>query len=183
MTAYQSSLASILARWNHAEQAVDLVIGGRALIDIVDPTRSWGVSPFARRFPRRAVRQSLAEYRGVSADRDERHSESELEIAVCSACGDLGCGNLAVDVVFETDLVIWKQPHWAGDNDEEEEEADANDPASLLPQLLVFNRTAYDDALAAVEKYANRSGWYRGPESDAALPERLRNLFTPSWDR
>lgn len=172
-----------MARWNPSDQAVNLVIDGRAVIDIVDPQRQWGVSPFARRFSRGAARQWLAEYRGVFGDRDERLSGEELEIAVCGACGDLGCGNLAVDVEMAADAVAWRRPHWAGDDDEDDDEPDANDPESLLPQLLVFNRVEYDAALADTERFIARAGWHRETPEAAVWLDRLRNRFTRLWDK
>jgi hypothetical protein len=176
-------ISSIMARWNPSDQAVDLVIDGRAVIDIVNPQRQWGVSPFARRFSRGAARQWLADYRGTFGDRDERLSGEELEIAVCGACGDLGCGNLAVDVEMAADTVAWRRPHWAGDDDEDDDEPDANDPESLLPQLLVFNRVEYDAALADTERFIARAGWYRETPEAAVWLDRLRNRFTRLWDK
>lgn len=188
--------ASIVARWNPSDQAVDLVIGGRTIIEVVDPQRQWGVvSPFARRFTRAAVRRWLAEYRGVFGDRDERLLEGELEVAVCGACGDLGCGNLAVYVDFNADTVVWRKPHWAGDDEADDDEPDANDPALLLPQILIFDRAEYDVALADTEGFISRPGWHRetpeAAEGDdgrqgilgpSVWLDRLRNRFTSSWD-
>lgn len=175
-------ISSVLARWNPADQAVDLVIDGRALIDIVDPQKQWVVSPFARRFPRRAARGWLAEYRGVFGKRDERLIGNELEIAVCGACGDLGCGNLAVYVEITADTVAWRQPPWAGDVDEDDDEPEVNDPASLLPQVLVFNRDDYEAALTDTERFIARTGWYREIFEATGRLERLRSPFTKSWD-
>lgn len=175
-------ISSITARWNSTDQAVDLVIDGQAVIDIVDPQKQWGVSPFARRFRRGVARGWLAEYRGVFGDRDERLAGEELEIAVCGACGDLGCGNLAVIVEMTADRVNWRQPHWAGDVDEDDE-ADAHDPGSLLPKITIFIRTEYDAALADTARFIARRGWYRETPEAAAWPDWLRNRFTRSWDK
>ncbi|GAA3666324.1 hypothetical protein GCM10023081_01450 [Arthrobacter ginkgonis] len=173
--------ASIAARWNASDQAVDLVIDGRAVIDIVDPQKQWGVSPFARRFRRAAARGWLSRYRGVFDGRDERLLEGELEIAVCGACGDRGCGNLAVYVDMDADTVVWRQPHWAGDDEEDDEEPGPDDPESLLPQVLVFGRAEYDAALADAERFINRPGWRRETPEAAIWPNWLRNRFTRLW--
>lgn len=175
--------SSIAARWNPTDQAVDLVIDGRSVIDIVDPQKQWGVSPFARRFVRAAALQALAEYRGVLSDRDERLSGTELEIAVCRACGDLGCGNLAVDVERTAETVVWRQPHWAGTVDEDDDEPDANDPESLFPQVLVFSRAEYDAALADTERLIAHVGWSRAMTEAAGWLDRLRNRFTGQKDK
>ncbi|MGL3806370.1 hypothetical protein ACSYDW_09760 [Paeniglutamicibacter sp. R2-26] len=165
---------------------MDLVIDGRAVIDIVDPRKQWGISPFARRFVREAVLQALAEYRGVFGARDERLSKTELEIAVCRACGDLGCGNLAVIVERTVETVVWKQPHWAGildDDGDEDDEPDADDPESLFPQVLVFSRTEYDAALADTERFITQAGWSRAMPEAAGWLDRLRNRFTRMRDK
>ncbi|GER23984.1 hypothetical protein NCCP1664_24790 [Zafaria cholistanensis] len=178
--------ASIAARWNPSDQAVDLVIDGRAVIDIVDPQKQWGVSPFARRFVHSSARGWLAEYRGVCGDRDERLLEGELEIAVCRACGDLDCGNLAVYVDRDADTVVWRQPHWAGDDeddDEDDEEPESNDPTVLMPQVVVFDRAEYEAALADVERFINRPGWRREIPEAASWLDRLRNRFTSVWEK
>ena len=177
--------SSIAARWNPTDQAVDLVIDGRAVVDIVDPQKQWGVSPFARRFVRAAALQALAEYRGVLGDRDEKLSGTELEIAVCRACGDLGCGNLAVDVERTAEVVVWRQPHWSGtvDDDDEDDEPDANDPESLFPQVLVFSRAEYDAALADTEWFIAQLGWSRALPEAAGWLDRLRNRFTGLKDK
>ena len=83
-------------------------------------------------------------------NRDKRLSGGELEVAVCSECGDPGCGNPAVDFRIDADTVAWVHPHWAGHDEDDEVylESDANDPTSLLPPVLVFNRAEFDVALA-----------------------------------
>ncbi|MCS3494551.1 hypothetical protein M2368_003583 [Arthrobacter sp. JUb119] len=176
-------VSSIMARWNSADQAVDLVIDGTAVIDIVDIQRHWGVSPFARRFSRAAVHQWLTDYRGAYGDRDERLSGEELEITVCRACGDMDCGNLAVEVEMTADTVTWRRPHWAGDDDENDDEPDANDPESLFPQLLVFNRVQYDTALIDAERFIARSRWRRQEPEAAIWLDRLRNRFMRPWNK
>lgn len=152
-----------MARWNSADQAVDLVIDGTAVIDIVDIQRQWGGSPFARRFSRAAVHQWLTYYRG--------------------ACGDMDCGNLAIDVEMAADTVTWRRPHWAGDADENDDEPDANDPESLFPQLLVFNRVQYDTALIDAERFIARSRWRRQEPEAAIWLDRLRNRFMRLWNK
>lgn len=173
-------ISSITARWNFSDQAVDLVIDERLVIDMVDPQRQWGVSPFARRFSRGAVRRWLADYRGEDGGRDARLADDELEIAVCAACGDLDCGNLAVEVERLDDTVIWKRPHWAGDVEENEDPA-AGDPESLLPQVLVFSRAEYVAALMDVERFIARPRWYRETPEAAGLLGRLRNRYVRMW--
>lgn len=81
------------------------------------------------------------------------------------------------------DAVVWRRPHWAGDADEGSDEPDANDPESLLPQLLVFNRVDYDAALADAERFIARSGWYRETPEATVWLDRLRNRFTRLWDK
>lgn len=172
-----------MARWNPTDQAVDLVIDGHTVIDMVDPQKHWGVSPFARRFRRGAARRWLAEYRGVFGVRDARLAGNELEIAVCGACGDLGCGNLAVIVELSADTVVWRQPHWAGDVDEDGEEPDPNDPESLMPQVIIFDRAQYDAALADTARFIARPRWYRERPEAAMWPDWLRNRFARLWDK
>jgi hypothetical protein len=123
----------------------------------------------------------LAEYRGVLGDRDERLSGTELEIAVCRACGDLGCGNLVVDVERTAETIVWRQPHWAetvDDDDENDDESDANDPESLFPQVVVFSRAEYEAALADAERFIAQVGWSRVMPEVAGWLDRLRNRFT-----
>lgn len=122
---------------------------------------------------------------GVLGDRDEKLSGTELEIAVCRACGDLGCGNLAVDVERTAEAVVWRQPHWSGtvDDDDEDDEPDANDPESLFPQVLVFSRAEYDAALADTEWFIAQLGWSRALPEAAGWLDRLRNRFTGLKDK
>lgn len=178
----QSPRASITVRWNTAEQAVDLVIDGRPVLETVDPQGMWGVSPFARRFGRGAARGALGEHRGVFGRRDPRLFGNELEIAVCGACGDLGCGNLAVDLTLGPDTVTWSRPHWAGDPDEDDEAPAPDDPESLLPQVLVFDRFQYEAALVAADHFIGRAGWYRA-HGALSFPERLLGRFNRDWER
>lgn len=165
-------------RWNVREQCAELVVDGRSLEEIVDPERAWGVSPFARRFLRRPLKETLATYRADFSRRDDRMSGSEIELHVCCACGDLGCGNLAVDLDLGPEQVTWSRPHWAADDDEPEEpEASVpGDPLELMPQELVFARAEYDRALAKIEAYLSRPGWRQVPKDD---PENivLRRIF------
>ncbi|MHA7277729.1 hypothetical protein ACX80O_14585 [Arthrobacter sp. Hz1] len=113
----------------------------------------------------------MGEYRGVFGDRD---------------------GNLAVYLDFDADTVIWRQPHWAGEDDED---PGAYDPTLLLPQIMVFDRTEYEAAMADTERFTTRAGWHRDPpeaaEGDGARRgtfgpvvwlDRLRHRFKPSWD-
>lgn len=44
-------------RWNVREQCAQLVVDGRGLAENVDPEGGWGVSPFARRFLRRPLKE------------------------------------------------------------------------------------------------------------------------------
>lgn len=136
------------------------------------------MSPFARRFLRRPLKETLATYRADFSRRDDRMSGSEIELHVCCACGDLGCGNLAVDLDPGPEQVTWSRPHWAADDDEPEEpeESVPGDPLELMPQELVFARAEYDRALAKIEAYLSRPGWRQIPKGD---PEWivLRQLF------
>jgi hypothetical protein len=176
--------SSISARWNPSDQAVDLVVDGRPVIDIVDPEHHWGgVSPFARRFGRATVQRWLAEYQGAVGDRDARLSADELEIAVCAACGDLGCGNLAVDLHIGPDSVVWRAPHWAGAPVEDDDEPTANDPTTRLPPVLVFSRAEYEAALSDTARFVARAGWQRLSPEGASWRDRLRNRFTKPWQQ
>lgn len=176
--------SSISARCNPSDQVVDLVVDGRAVIDIVDPEHHWGgVSPFARRFGRTTVQRWLAEYQGTVGDRDKRLSAEELEIAVCGACGDLDCGNLAVDLHIGPDSVVWRAPHWAGAPVEDDDEPTANDPTTLLPPVLVFDRAEYEAALSDTAQFVARDGWQRRPQEGTSWRDRLRNRFTRPWQK
>lgn len=173
--------SSISAHWNSVEQAVELVVDGRSVVQTVDPQGMWGVSPFARRFRRGAARGWLVEYLGAFSQRDDRLLGDELEIAVCGACGDPGCGNLAVDLTLGVDTVVWSRPHWAGDAGEDDDEAAPDDPESLLPSVLVFDRGEYEAALTTVGSFIDRRGWYR-PWGTGSRPERLLDRFNRVWD-
>ncbi|MFJ2618327.1 hypothetical protein [Glutamicibacter sp. NPDC087344] len=155
-------------RWNARKQCAELLLDGRSLAQFVDPAGDWCVSPFARRFLRGELRKLLPTYRADFAGRDHRMSGREIEIYVCRSCGDLGCGNLAVDLELGPQWVRWSRPHWAADDDPEEydefEQLIPGDPLELMPQELVFARAEYDRALARIHTYLSRPGWQRNPE-------------------
>lgn len=79
--------------------------------------------------------------------------------------------------------VVWRRTHWVGDADEHNDAPDANDPESLLPQLLVFNRVDYDAALADAERFIARAGWYWETLEAAVWLDRLRDRFKRLWDK
>ncbi len=177
-------LSSIEARWNDADDAAELWVDGRSVIDMFKgsgPEKPDGISPFARRHAKSCVLQSLASYGEPSVRGNAELPPGVLELAVCSACADWRCGSFSVRLKRDGEFVEWFSPNWAfpdmDDADFEQEPFEPGDPMSWFPQRLTFRAPEYDAALDKLEALMVEHPWPVLSEL-ASKPSRLRSWFT-----
>lgn len=164
------AFSSIDACWSDGYEAVELVVDGAPVPFLVHRQRMVGMSPFARRFPKSRVRGWLAGYRDPGLRANEELSRGELELTVCSVDADIDCGSFSVWLERDDDRVIWRGPHWAGDDPEggsvDDEDPDATnadeDPLVHFPRRLEFRRADYDAAMDSVQQLMEARPWTTG---------------------
>lgn len=154
--------------WNPRLQCVELVVDGQPLRQIFNQDDAGVISPFARRFVHEAVENSLEIYRGDFSRRDGLLRGGEIELLICSVCGDLMCGSIIADLDIGAELVTWSRPRWWYPKDDDE--LDVDEPEEDLGvERWVFSLGDYQSALAQIEGYLARPRWRLIPDERGRL--------------
>lgn len=130
---------------------LDLVVDGRsvgdalraAIPDLITPL--WVDDDVAREESLLAVRRLRGEVPGDLHD-------GRVLIYGCGECTDVSCGGASIRLTIGDDTVEWSE--WGWENDWDDAITPLDDEVDL-PERLVFDRRAYDAALArAAERIA-----------------------------
>ncbi|NUW46291.1 hypothetical protein [Nonomuraea rhodomycinica] len=138
---------------------LDFVIDGRSLLEMMSE-RNFGNADMASVLwlaPTLDDDDAVGRLLGRSASPLD---DGRIPLYVCPECGDLGCGALTVVLEISSGQVIWRDPGWQTDY---EDEVHYEDFADISP--FVFDRAQYEAVLSTVSEFHARE------EKDAPAKE------------
>jgi len=87
-------------------QYLDFIISGQSLRDYLKIENRHIVTPFGF-FPGNEIQiNALKEFR---LQKKTRLSDDRIELYICEACGDIGCGAITAKIIDQGDKIVWTQ--------------------------------------------------------------------------
>ncbi|GAA3666335.1 hypothetical protein GCM10023081_01470 [Arthrobacter ginkgonis] len=162
-------------RWVEEEKYVDLLIDGKSVLELI-PEVADRITPLANRWLREPVLESAAALLG-QRETNAPLGPGQIELAVCSQCGDLGCGAIIARITVTGTEVAWEDVRWTLDRENEFDELPDPEPlAQAFPERIVFDKKQYEAALNSALEMLAPGPWRVPPPSELRF-RRLRRLL------
>lgn len=119
---------------------LDYTISGQSLKNYLGMPNSSDVTPFGW-FPNKEAQQRAL--KNLRLQSKSELVDNRVELYICAACGDIGCGAVTAKVIDKGDRIVWSEFASQSDPDEISEVIEVED--------LEFERNAYFKALSQVK--------------------------------
>ena len=121
-------------------QYLDYIISGQSLKEYLGIRTNTDVTPFGWFLNKNESIRALKELR---LQAKSRLANNRVELYICAACGDIGCGAITAKVIDKGDKIIWL------------EFASQSDPDEIIEffevEYIEFERENYFKALSQVK--------------------------------